>query len=584
LLALGSKETGMSRGEVLVLALLALVVVGSYSNTLRAPFVFDDYSSIVNNAAIRLTTFTLQDITQAGASVYRTSRPVAYMSLALNYYVHQYHVTGYHVVNLLIHLTAGLWLYLFVKTTLQLPGLPAQGAPPVWIASLTTLLWLVQPLHTESVTYIVQRMNSLAAMFYMLALLLYVRARLSPVPRRRWGLLAGCALAGLLALGSKEIALTLPAFLVLYEWYFFQDLSPRWGKRALLAMVGVGVLLALAVRMHMGPDAVHNIIFRARQFGSFDFTVMERVLTEWRVVLLYLRLLLVPHPSQLNLEHDFPLSHSLFDPLTTVVALGTILGILGLAVALARRERLLSFCIVWFFGNLVIESSVVMLDIVFEHRTYLPSMLLSLLVVLVVVRVLKHPWLCVGSLCAVALVYAVWTYERNTVWADLVTLWSDCVAKSPHKVRPHWNLAVELEHRGQIEAALQQYMAVVDAPRPDKMTEALAHASQAKVQVLMDQGDDEEGAMGASELEAAVRYYTSILRLAPNSAVNHYNLGRVLERQGKVAEAVHQYTEALRLKPQYAQVLKHLEWARRHLGAAAGPMHPDPQPSGASPK
>ena len=571
----------MSRCEVLVLSLLALVVVGIYANTLHAPFVFDDYNNIRNNVAMRLTTFTLKDITKAGSGAYRTRRPVAYMSFALNYYVHQYHVTGYHVVNILIHLTAGLWLYLFVKTTLRLPRLQYTETTPEWVAGFTALLWLVQPLHTESVTFIVQRMTSLAAMFYMLALLLYARARLSTIPRRRWVLFAGCALAGLLALGCKEIALTLPGFLVLYEWYFFQDFSPRWGKRTLLAMVGVGVLLALAVRMHMGPDAVHKLLFSAfsaRHFGNFGFTITERVLTEWRVVLLYLRLLLVPHPSQLNLDYDFPLSHSLFDPLTTVVALGTILGILGLAVALARRERLLSFCIVWFFGNLVIESSVVMLDIVYEHRTYLPSMLVSLLVVLVVVRVLTRPWLRVGSLCAVALVYAVWTYERNGVWADPVTLWSDCVAKSPHKARPHWNLAIALERRGQIEAAVQQYTAVVDAPRTDKITEALAHASQVRLQLLMDWGDEEEGARGASELEAAVRFYTGILRLGPNSAENHYNLGRVLERQGKVAEAVQQYTEALRLKPHYAQAHKNLERARRHLGAATRPARPDPQP------
>src|SRR5262249_27972579 len=221
------KGTGMSRCEALVLSLLALVVVGIYSNTLHVPYVFDDHSTIRNNPAIQLTAFTLKDITKAGSGAYSTRRPVAYMSFALNYYVHQYHVTGYHVLNILIHLSAGLCLYLFVKTTLRLPRLQYTETTPEWVAGFTALLCLVQPLHTEFLTYIVPRITSLAAMLYMLALLLYARARLSTPPRRRWVLFAGCALAGLLALGSKEIALTLPGFLVLYEWYFFQDLSPR---------------------------------------------------------------------------------------------------------------------------------------------------------------------------------------------------------------------------------------------------------------------------------------------------------------------------------------------------------------------
>ena len=127
--------------------------------------------------------------------------------------------------------------------------------------------------------------------------------------------------------GSKEIALTLPFFLLLYEWYFFQDLSFVWFKRYFLSFGGFLILLVLLVWAYMGTDALHNILFVA---GDFDFTLTERVLTEFRVVIVYLRLLLWPHPSQLNIDYDFPLSHSLFDPITTLFAIGTIIGAMGL--------------------------------------------------------------------------------------------------------------------------------------------------------------------------------------------------------------------------------------------------------------
>src|SRR5262249_2957601 len=156
-------------------------------------------------------------------------------------------------------------------------------------------------------------------------------------------------------------------------------------------------------------------------------------------------------------------------------------------------------------------------------------------------------------------------------WADQVTLWSDCAAKSPHKARPHWNLAMALERQGRLEEAVQQYRAVVDATRTDKIAEALARASQARINLLVNEDELEESQLEESQLEEAVRFYTDILRLMPNSAEDHNALGRVLERQGKVAEAVRQYTEALRLEPHYARAHKNLERARRHLGAAAGP-------------
>jgi protein O-mannosyl-transferase len=214
----------MSRYEVLFFLLLSTIVLLIYSNTFKAPFVFDDNMNIQNNTSIRLGKLTIENIVTAVSESHLQSRPIANISFALNYYFHQYNVTGYHIVNVLIHVTTGIFLYFFVKTTLHLPLLHFKDTTATWIASFTVLLWLVHPLHTQSVTYIVQRMNSMASMFYVLSMLLYTRGRLTSDKRRQWLLFTGCILAGILAIGSKEIALTIPFFLLLYEWYFFQDL------------------------------------------------------------------------------------------------------------------------------------------------------------------------------------------------------------------------------------------------------------------------------------------------------------------------------------------------------------------------
>jgi hypothetical protein len=168
-----------------------------------------------------LSRLTLGEIIEAGFGSGSSNRPVAKISFALNYYFHQYDVGGYHVVNILIHIIAGILLYFFVRATLNLPTLRSTYETYRWLPFLTALIWIVHPLHTQSVTYIVQRMNSMAALFYILSLFLYIKARTAKEKRKRWSLFSVCILSGLLALGSKENAATLPFFIVLYEWYFF---------------------------------------------------------------------------------------------------------------------------------------------------------------------------------------------------------------------------------------------------------------------------------------------------------------------------------------------------------------------------
>ena len=373
--------------ETLLLSLLAIVVIVIYGDTLTSPFIFDDLPNILHNPHIRVPALSFKNLAWAGFNSPVTNRPVANISFALNYYFNGYNLVGYHVVNILIHLTCGISLYFLAKATLQTPALRSRYEKFGWIPFIAVFIWLVHPLQTQSVTYIVQRMNCMAAMFYVLAMLFYVKFRMSKASRSKWMLFAGCVISAFLAFGTKEITATLPLFIILYELYFFQELSGKWARRNFLLLGGVFLLFVIIALVYLDYDPVARIL---KGYGSRDFTPLQRVLTQSRVVMFYISLMLWPNPSRLNLDHDFALSYSLLNPATTLISITVILALIAVAILLARKEPLLSFGIIWFFGNLMIESSVIGLELVFEHRNYLPTMFAIIAIVSLVFRFSKR--------------------------------------------------------------------------------------------------------------------------------------------------------------------------------------------------
>jgi tetratricopeptide (TPR) repeat protein len=566
--------------------LASFVILGFliYSNTLNVPFHFDDQLIIQQNPHVRLSSLSFKDIWAAGVKSYASNRPIANISFALNYYFHQYNVVGYHVINITIHILTGMLLYLFIRTTLNLPALGFGNASRFWIAFFAALLWLVHPIQTQSVTYIVQRMNSMAAMFYVLSFLLYVKGRVVREKQKRWPWFAGCAFSGVLAIGSKEVAVTLPFFMLLYEWYFFQDLSKAWFRRHLCYMVGALILLGFFVFLYLGTDPFDSIL---SGYKHRDFTLTERVLTEFRVVIHYMSLLLYPRPSRLNLDYDFPLSHSLMEPVTTLFSVGVLVGLVGLAICIAKKERLISFCILWFLGNLVMESSVIALEIVYEHRAYLPSMFFFLLIIVLAYRFVKQQKAIIAVLSVSVMLFCVWTYERNSIWTDPVTLWRDCVNKSENKPRPHNNLALALYEQGRLDEAIVQCSEAlrIKGDHPEihntlgaalaaggQLDEAISHYLQA-LRIRPDYADAHNNLAAAmyaqGRLDDAMSHYSAALRIQPSSAQVHNNLGLVFARQGRLNAAIAQFREALRIMPAYAEGHNNLGTALHRQGKLA---------------
>ena len=230
---------------------MAAIALTAYANTFHVPFLFDDEPNIIKNPSIFLKDFSFDWLSRLIEVNFRGStRIFAYFTFALNYYFGGLQVFGYHLVNLLVHISSGLLLYGFLLLTLTLPSLRERyGARAFPIALFSSLLFLCHPVQTQSVTYIVQRMTSLGGMFYLLAMVLYVKGRLAS-GAKSYLFLAGMVLSYLLGLFTKENVAILPLFIALYEFYFFQNLevSPR-GKKALLYAagfaLGVGLLMVL---------------------------------------------------------------------------------------------------------------------------------------------------------------------------------------------------------------------------------------------------------------------------------------------------------------------------------------------------
>jgi hypothetical protein len=257
------------------------------------------------------------------------------------------------------------------------------GALSYKVALFASLIFVSHPIQTQSVTYIVQRMACMAGMFYLLTFVFYVKGRLSK-GKARFFYFGGGILSYLLGVFTKENVAILPFFIAIYEFYFFQnlDLSPK-GKKIVGVLIGVLLFLGALGFLIWGQRYIQVTIVG---YQTRPFTMAERVLTQFRVVLYYLTLLIYPLPSRLNLDYDFSVSKSILDPATTLISMVIVLGLIGYSLWTAKKRPVLSFCILWYFGNLVIESSIFPLEMVFEHRLYLPSIGPFILFALLAVR------------------------------------------------------------------------------------------------------------------------------------------------------------------------------------------------------
>src|SRR6266545_310406 len=533
-------ESVSSHDAFVVVLVIAVATALAYSNTFDAPFHFDDFPNIVENQSLR----DLNGQWPPGGR-----RWLGYLSFALNYRFGGLHVIGYHLVNLLIHVCNGLLVSWLTATTLRTPAMRRAETGPLvrrYLPLVAGLLFAVHPVATQAVTYVVQRFTSLATLFYLLSVALYAQARLAleadlPSKPRAAYLYCLSVLSAVGAMETKEIGFTLPFVAAGYDLLFFR----RGKARLLLAPLALTALLVPLGLVTQGQNLA-DVLGNASDLAAETQTIPRSVylLTQSRVVVTYLRLLLLPVGQ--NLDPDFRLSNSPADP-DVLFALAILLALAACAVLLLVRARktnraagvLVFFGVAWFFVTLSVESSVIPIrDVIVEHRVYLPSAGAAVTAGTALLWAIERLRLRVSlplqaglALLITAGPLGTAAYVRNLVWKDDFILWSDVVAKSPQKGRPHFQVGLAYKLKGQIDDAMREYREAI------RLDPAYAPAHNNLGNAHKKKG----------ELDDAIREYREAIRVAPGYARAHYNLGVAYQARGRIDDAIREYREAMRL-------------------------------------
>jgi tetratricopeptide (TPR) repeat protein len=513
---------------ITIITTLGIII---YSNTFDCSFQFDDMPNIVFNTKLKTT--SMVDIWQ-----YSQNRFTGFYSLALNYHFGQLNVWGYHLVNLIIHLINACLVYWLVLLMFGTPVLKKQEASQYknTIAFIMALLFVAHPLATQSVTYIIQRLASMVTLFYLLSLALYVKARITENTTTKYLCFSASFVAGVLALVSKENAYTLPLTILLFEICFIQTRQLSFNikdKRLMLSLAVLVILVMIAI------SRFSLSIFQPIQpslGNSYTITSSNYLLTQFSVIVKYMSLLLLP--INFNLDYDYPIAYQFFE-WRTLVGFLIIMSLLIAGFILFNKQRILSFGIFWFFITLSIESSFIPIsDVIFEHRTYLPSFGF-LLVVVWTVYLLLWKKARIISYCLFALItitYARLTYARNEVWIDEETLLTDIVTKSPNKARPKVNLGMVYMNRGEFGTAFPYFTRAAEINRD--YFDAWNNAGAA--------------ALGLSQWNTAITYLTRATKLDSTSAKSFYGLGWAYGEVNEWDKSIACHTRAIALRTNYA--------------------------------
>ena len=539
---------------------MAAVGLAAYANSFAVPFTFDDRDNIVESPLLRDLGAFFPPWHFPGSM----SRYVALLSFALDYRVHGLSPAGYHATNLCIHLASAGVLYLLALLSLRISrggaSAPEDGAG----ALLAGLLFVAHPVEVQAVTYVVQRMASLATLLYLGSLLCYAQAR-----SRRWGPGAGALYAGslalaLLAMCTKETAFTLPVAIAGYDLAFF----PGPARRRAAFLAAPLATLAVVPLQKLSASGAGQGVSAALEGATRVMATTSRwdyLLTQSTVVVRYLGLLLLPVGQRL--EYDLPLRTSVLDPAVAASSLLLLaLAGVGLALLSPRRSpplRVAGFGIALFLLGLAVESTLVpIVDLAFEHRIYLPSAGLFLAVGAGFASLLERTGalarrrgalvgLAPAALAVVGLAAA--THARNEVWRDPRRLWGDTVAKSPGSARAHFAYGVALWEAQDFPAAAREWEAALSL-RPGNPL------------VLVNLGSYYQ--LSGDRVRAA-DYYRRALAVAPTQPVVHYKLAMLLEERGDAAGALEHYRLFARYAPlSMARVVADL---RKRFGGALGP-------------
>lgn len=477
------------RWAILFIAVFSILI---YANTLQNGFLYDDAYTVVNNRFIK----SLNNLPKLLTKDYfilsseTTYRPMVTLTYFIDYVVYGLRPWGFHLTNILLHVTNGVLLYTFLALLLK-------GTIKPFIISI---LFVANPVLTEAVNAISFREDLLCFLFYIAALILYLQSRSNSLNTTRAYFLS--CLFYFLALLSKEMALTLPLVVCCYEW--IHRGNKNWLQSILLSSRNAVYLIITLLYIYLRFSIFHSPVEGA--IPQWD--IVDRLLTLPLLIINFLKLTLFPvslsvvyKPSPV----DSPLSTAF------ILSFIAILSLVCLAFLIKRKEKVVTFGILFFLLTLLpVYNIIPIVHPLAERYLYIPSLgfaIVAGMIINVIAETQKsrlQNFQAVAVFVLIIATYSLGVVTRNTVWRDGYSLWSDAVRKMPESSSSHNDLANAYLEKGKFDDAIREYRAA--------------------------------------------------LRLKPNFSAYHFNIGKALQESGRIDEAVHEYSLALKLKPDYGEV------------------------------
>jgi tetratricopeptide (TPR) repeat protein len=443
----------------MLLWLLLGLTAAVYWPGLAGPLVLDDLENLQPLIGMQEGHLDWDEVLPGGVFSIG-SRPLAMLSFVANWLTSAGEVWSLKYTNLMLHLLCGTLLFWLAGRLFAEPKACVE-AQRWWLALLVAALWLLSPMLVSTVLYIVQRMAQLSALFVLAGLLCYVSGRQQLLARRRLGisLMVLCfALFWPLAVLSKQNGALLPLLAAAVEFGFFRRPALKADRCLIYGMLGILIVVpAVGAALVLSVDAK----LLGGSYQAQDFSTYERALTQARVLFDYcLNLLLIPGGSPLGLFHDdFQLSRGLLSPPTTIAAIVAWFALLLLAWRLrASPWAAVLFGPVYFLAAHLLESTVIPLELYFEHRNYLPSTGLFLAVGVAAGRMLQHTGLkktLIAVVAIVPLVHGLMTVARVVNWQSNETLLLTSQQNHPGSARVQTGLAGMYIERGDLDKAFE---------------------------------------------------------------------------------------------------------------------------------
>ncbi|MDH5719630.1 MAG: tetratricopeptide repeat protein [Spirochaetia bacterium] len=589
----------------------------AYSNTFNVPFIFDDNAKIIENPFIQKLSYyynfnEAQKLGQMknpipfkleGADLYVSfkNRFFTFFTLALNYKIHKFNVTGYHVFNFFIHAITVFFVYQLILLLFQsayrfndkkeshLDKTKASHA-----AFLAAAIFALHPVQTQSVTYTIQRLASLTALFYIGSFMFYIRHLLSAEKRESNKFYVLSFIFGLIAMKCKENAFTLPVSIFLFDYFFSkkESFSSYIKNRIykflpfllLLAVIPVTLLsnINLTGELQNTDDA-----FRLES----DLSRTEYLFTQFRVIVTYFRLLIFPVNQ--NLDYDYPVYRTFFNLeviLSFIFLAAVFMGGMYLLFRRSGAYKIAGFGILFFFVALSVESSIVPIkDVIFEHRLYLPITGILIFIACLYYELMNNQkyknlqnWTAVFFIAVIFSLTAL-TYARNNIWKDGESIWRDTVSKSPQKPRVLVNLANILQTKGKTKEAAEVFKKAVSfdsnliiarynlgialftlGETPEALT-AFGSILEKKPNFLFTKYDMCYSLYQRQRHETAMSCYENIKRLFTNNIDLHFIMSQIYFKLNKKEEGIKELNEILKIDPKNKGALLFLKNARKNL-------------------